>query len=178
MGYMKYLRDIWNKNSNEEVMKERRISWRKEPATVRVANPTRPDRAKSLGYKPKQGVLVVRQRIKRGGRMTEKPAGGRRTKRASRNKVVSVNYQRVAEERVDKKYPNCEVLNSYLVTKDGVYFWYEVILVDRTHPRVLEDSNLNHVFLNKGRTFRGLTSASRKGRGLRKKGIGSEKTRK
>ncbi|MFT4261550.1 MAG: 50S ribosomal protein L15e [Candidatus Woesearchaeota archaeon] len=179
MGYLKYLRDAWKKPSKEllEQKKQRKIEWRKQPATVRVDHPTRLDRAKSLGYKAKQGFLVVRQRVKRGGRMTEKVAGGRRPGASGRNKVVDKNYQRIAEERVQRKYVNCEVLNSYYVDQDGQSAWYEVILVDATHPRVLSDKNVYWTFLTKGRVFRGLTSSGKKSRGLRHKGLGSEKTR-
>ena len=174
----KYLRKTWASKEGQALMKQRRVLWRKEPATTRVDRPTRIDRARSLGYKAKQGFLVVRQRVKRGGRMREKPAGGRRSAHAGRTKIVDKNYKRIAEERVNRKYPNCEVLNSYYVTRDGMYVWYEVIIVDATHPRVLYDENVNHTFFNRGRAYRGLTSAGKKSRGLRKKGQGSEKTRK
>ena len=33
-------------------------------------------------------------------------------------KNLDKNYQLIAEERTSKKYPNCEVLNSYYVAKD------------------------------------------------------------
>jgi large subunit ribosomal protein L15e len=179
MGYLKYLREAFKKPSKdlEEQIKQRKIEWRKQPATLRVDYPTRIDRARSLGYKAKQGFLIVRQRVKRGGRMTEKVAGGRRPGASGRNKVVAKNYQRIAEERVQVKYPNCEVLNSYYVDQDGQSYWYEVILVDATHPRVLSDEQVYWTFFTKGRVFRGLTSSGKKSRGLRKKGKGSEKTR-
>jgi len=55
--------------------------------------------------------------------------------------------------------------------------WYEVILVDRSHPQILADKRINWIIVKKGRVFRGLTSAGRKSRGLKKKGIGTEKIR-
>lgn len=177
MSYIKHLRKAWLGKESQELMKERKIEWRREPATIRVERPTKIDKAKSLGYKAKQGFLVVRERLKRGGRMTEQVSGGRRSKRSGRNKVVGKSYQTIAEERVAKKFPNCEVLNSYYVTKDGVYIWYEVILLDRAHPRVMADKDVNWAFFEQGRVFRGKTSSGRKGRGLRTKGKGSEKVR-
>lgn len=174
MGYMKYLKKTLGNKESKDLMKKRKIDWRKGPATVRVKNPTNILRARSLGYKAKQGILVVRQRIKRGGRMTEKPAGGRRSKRSGRNKVLDKSYQVVAEERVSRKYPNCEVLNSYEVTQDGQYTWYEVILVDKVHPRTLFDKDKVFMLFHKGRAFRGLTSAGKKSRGYRARGLGSE----
>ena len=55
--------------------------------------------------------------------------------------------------------------------------WYEVILVDRDHPSIQKDKDLGPIARQRGRVFRGLTSAGKKTRGLRKKGIGAEKVR-
>ncbi len=181
MGIYNKIRDIWKKpNENlKDIWKQRLIKWRKEPVTVKVERPTRLDRARSLGYKAKQGVLVVRQRVKRGGHARPKPGAGRKPSAYGRVKNLKMPYQVIAEQRAAKKYINCEVLNSYWVAQDGVYYWYEVILVDRSHPSVLADKDLNWVASknNKGRVFRGLTSGAKTSRGLRKKGIGSEKQR-
>jgi large subunit ribosomal protein L15e len=64
------------------------------------------------------------------------------------------SLQRQAEEKAARVFPNLEVLNSYWVGQDGVYKFFEVILVDRA----LSPGGA------KGRAFRGLTSASKKGR--------------
>lgn len=179
MGMYKYVRDLWKKPKKNlgEVQKKRLVLWRKQPVTVRIEKPTRIDRARSLGYKAKQGFVVVRQRVNRGGRMRPRPAGGRRPKRYSRTKTVKKNYQWVAEERAVKKYTNCEVLNSYWVGQDGQHYWYEVILLDREHPNIKKDLNLRRIAAKRGRVHRGLTSAGRKSRGLRRKGKGAEKIR-
>lgn len=181
MGTYKYIRQAWKKpkESLPELWKSRLILWRRQPATVRIERPTRLDRARSLGYRAKQGIIVARQRVLRGGRQKPKPAGGRRSKRMSRRKIVGKNYQQVAEERASKSFRNCEVLNSYYVAKDGRYYWYEIILVDKSHPAVIADPRLSWIAKqqHKGRVFRGLTSAGRKSRGLRHKGKGAEKAR-
>lgn len=44
--------------------------------------------------------------------------------------------QSVAEERVGRRCGNLRVLNSYWVNQDGVYKYYEVILVDPSHKAV------------------------------------------
>ena len=88
-----------------------------------------------------------------------------------------MNYQAIAEQRANKKYVNCEVLNSYYVAEDGQHMWYEVILIDRAHPQITSDTDLNWISYKTGRAFRGLTSAGRKHRGLRNKGKGAEKLR-
>ncbi|MEM4336488.1 MAG: 50S ribosomal protein L15e [Candidatus Woesearchaeota archaeon] len=174
MGFYKYLKENWNKE-----LKQKLIQWRKEPATIRIERPSRLDRARSLGYKPKLGIIIVRQRVTRGGRIRPKVSGGRRPKHSRRRKVLDINYQTVAEMRAVEKYPNMEVLNSYFVGKDGRYYWYEVILVERSHPTIMKDKNLKWITKpkNKGRVFRGLTSSAKKSRGLRRKGKGAEKVR-
>ncbi|MCK5626760.1 50S ribosomal protein L15e, partial [Candidatus Bathyarchaeota archaeon] len=41
-------------------MRQFAFKWRREPAILRVEKPTRIERAKRLGYKAKQGFVVVR----------------------------------------------------------------------------------------------------------------------
>ena len=54
----------------------------------------------------------------------------------------------------------------------------KVILVDPYHPVIKSDKNLNWICeASSGRATRGKTSAGRKGRGLGKRGKGTEKTR-
>ena len=181
MGFYKYVRQAWKspKETMPELWKERLQKWRRSPSTVRVERPTRIDRARSLGYKAKPGFIVVRQRVSRGGRMRPKIRRGRRSKHFRRKLILSKNYQQVAEERANRKYINCEVLNSYWVAEDGKYYWYEIILLDRTHPAVITDKDRGWITMkqHKGRAGRGLTSAGRKSRGLRHKGQGAEKVR-
>jgi len=179
MGLYKHIREAWKKPKQtlKEINRERLISWRREPSTLRIERPTRLDRARSLGYRAKQGIIVVRQRVARGGRQREKFRSGRRPKHMRRKKIVAKNYQQVAEERANKKFVNCEVLNSYKVGKDGLYYWYEIILVDRDHPQILKDKKLGWMAFKRGRAQRGLTSTGRKSRGLRHKGMGTEKIR-
>ena len=160
MGLYKYIRDTFKQQNSDKGYKDRLIKWRKEPVTVRLDRPTRLDRARAVGYRAKQGILVVRQKALRGGRMRPKFKGGRRPKAMRRKLVLSKSYQWICEERVNKKYPNCEVLNSYHVGQDGKNIWYEVILVDRSHPQIKKDKSLSQ--LGKSRVFRGLTSAAKK----------------
>ncbi|MFH1505440.1 MAG: 50S ribosomal protein L15e [archaeon] len=179
MGYLKYVREAWKKPKEniKANQRARLIQWRQEPVTVRMENSTRPDRARSLGYKAKQGFIIVRQRVARGKRQREKFSSGRRPAHMRRKKVVAKNYQQIAEERANKKYVNCEVLNSYPVGEDGRSKWFEIILVDRAHPQILADKRINWIIVKRGRAYRGLTSAAKKSRGLRKKGTGAEKIR-
>lgn len=57
-----------------------------------------------------------------------------------RQGVNQLKYQRglrsTAEERVGRRCGNLRVLNSYWINQDGVYKYYEVILVDPNHKAV------------------------------------------
>lgn len=177
MGMYKHIRELWKKPAQMPGYRELIIQLRREPATVRVERPTRLDRARSIGYRAKQGVLVVRQRVGTGGHRTTKPSGGRKSKRFSPRVALGKNYKQIAEERASRSYPNCEVLNSYLLASDSKNQWFEVVLVDRAHPVVKADRQLSQIAKQRGRVQRGKTSAGHVSRGLAGKGKGYEKSR-
>ncbi len=178
-----YIRDAWKKPGESyvgELLWNRLQEWRLEPSVIRIERPTRLDRARNLGYKAKQGIIVARVKVRKGARRKSRYIRGRRTKRMGMHKITpGKSIQRIAEERAARKYPNMQVLNSYWAGEDGKHKWYETILVDPIHPVIKSDKNLNWICnpSQKGRAFRGRTSAGRKGRGMRRKGWGTEKTR-
>ncbi|MFH1563602.1 MAG: 50S ribosomal protein L15e, partial [Nitrospirota bacterium] len=141
MSLTKYLRAAWKK-PDVKVLRARMIDWRKAGAISEVEKPLRLDRARALGYKAKKGVVVVRIKIKRGGHKKTRPNKARRTKRLHIRKNLRMNYKEIAETRVARKYTNMEVLNSYEVGKDGMNYFFEVILVDRSEPGILKDKQL------------------------------------
>jgi len=152
------------------IQKERLIQWRKECVVKRIDKPTKIRRARALGYKAKQGFIVVRVRIRKGKRKRPKFKGGRVPKKMGRFFPAGKSNQLIAEERAARKFPNLEVLNSYQVGEDGQYEWFEVILLDPKNPNIAKDKERNWICepQHKGRVFRGLTSAGKKIRGLRK----------
>lgn len=158
-------------------MRQRLIQWRKEDAIIRIDHATRLDRARSLGYKAKPGFILVRVRLPRGGRKREQIRSGRKSRSSGRRKIVNLSYQTVAEQRANKRFVNCEVLNSYYVAKDGISYWFEVIMIDRAHPQILANPVFRSIAAQRGRVYRGLTSSGKKSRGLRRKGKGAEKIR-
>jgi len=174
MAY-KYIAEIWKKPEAsfvKDLMRQRAIEWRKQPTVHRIERPTRLDRARKLGYKAKQGFVVARVRVRRGGLRKIRPRAGRRPKRMGVAKYKPAkNMRLIAEERAARKFPNLEVLNSYWVWGDGRFKWFEVIMVDRNILSNLPIAN------QRGRVFRGLTSAGKEVRGLRHKGRGAEKVR-
>lgn len=167
-----YIERTWQSEDwKKSVIRQRLIEWRKSPSIVRIDKPTRLNRARALGYKAKQGFVVVRVRVRRGGLNKPRPNKGRRPKRMGvYGYSPAKGYRWIAEERAARKYPNLEVLGSYYVGEDGLYKYYEVILVDPSHPVIKNDPNLKWLQnpANRNRVFRGLTSAGKKARGLRK----------
>jgi large subunit ribosomal protein L15e len=178
-----YIREAWKRPEDSyvgELLRSRIPSWRKGPTVVRVEKPLRLDRARTLGYKAKQGIVVVRVRIRRGGRKRPRPRGGRKPSKMGITKYTpKKSLQWIAEERAQRKFPNLEVLNSYWIGEDGQYKYYEVIFVDPNHPAIKKDKDLKWITekQHRRRVFRGLTSAGKKSRGLRNKGKGAEKIR-
>jgi large subunit ribosomal protein L15e len=145
----KYLKDAWKRPEAsyvKEMMRERAILWRKQPSVVRIEKPTRIDRARGLGYKAKKGFVIVRARVRRGGRRKLRPVLGRRQKRMGVKKFTPAkSIQLIAEERSARKYPNLEVLNSYWVWQDGRYKWFEIIMVSPDHPAIRTDKHVGWV---------------------------------
>lgn len=115
-----------------------------------------------------------------GGARIQRHKAGRRSKRQGVTKITRrKSIQRIAEERVSRKYPNLRVLNSYWVGEDGSQKWHEVILVDPEHPAMQSDDDLGWICddSHRGRAFRGKSSAGQRGRGLQHRGKGTEHTR-
>ncbi|MFC2154171.1 50S ribosomal protein L15e [Candidatus Altiarchaeota archaeon] len=190
MGYLKYVREahknLKSKSKKPEhkdikdLMTQRKIAWRRGPSIVRLENPTRIDRARSYGYKAKQGFVVSRVRVRRGGMRKSRPSRGRKPKRMGVTHITpKKSIQRMAEERAQKRYPNLEALGSYWIFEDGQYKWFEVVFVDPSHPVVKSDRDVGWIAKGKHRkrALRGLTPSAKKGRGLTRKGKGAEKVR-
>jgi len=169
-GMYNYIGKSWRKPERETVH-GRLIAWRAGEAAVKVEKPIRLDRARTLGYKAKVGFVVLRIRLRRGGRQRPRHTHGRKSRKQHVRKVLKMNYKWVAEIRAEKKYPNLRVLNSYPIGRDGKYYFYEVIMVDPSKPEIKSDKNINWIVSdkNKNRAQRGLTSSAKKSRGLRSK---------
>jgi large subunit ribosomal protein L15e len=179
----KYIAEAWAKPEKSfvgELTRERLVKWRRQSVISRIEKPTRLDRARKLGYKAKQGFVMVRVRVRRGGLRKVRPKSGRRPKRMGVKKFKPAkSLKLIGEERVARKFPNLEVLNSYWVGEDGRSKWFEVIMVDPSHPVIKADKNINWICQKQHhrRVFRTLTSAGKKVRSLRRKGRGAEKFR-
>ncbi len=132
---------MWKNNSIE--LRNRAINWRRENAMTRIDRPSRLLRARRLGYKAKEGIIVVRMRVGSGGMRKQRPRGGRRPKHLGVTRIkADVNMQEVAERRVLENHRNMKLLGSYFLYRDGKHIWYEVILADPSHPRIAKDKEL------------------------------------
>ena len=170
-GMYHYLGEAWKKPTRE-MLQPMLIEWRRGHSVERVEKPLRLDKARMLGYKDKIGFVILRVRVKRGGRR-RKRAGvkGRKTRKQTIRKTLKMNYRWVAEIRAARRYKNLEVLNSYWVGSDGKHYYFEVIMIDPSRNEIRNDSNFKWISDNKNRkrAERGLTSAAKKSRGLRSK---------
>jgi large subunit ribosomal protein L15e len=152
-----------------ELNLERLTAWRKEKAITRVDRPLRLARARNLGYKAKQGFVMVRVRVRRGGLRKSVPSSARRPRHIGSKKYTPhKSMMLIAQERASKKFPNLRALNGYWVGEDGQSKWFEVILVDPNHPAIVSDKDINWIAGPNqiGRAERGLTSPGKKMRGL------------
>ena len=132
---------MWKDNSAE--LREKAILWRKQNAIVRIAKPSRIIRARRLGYKAKQGIVVIRMRVGTGGMRKQRPRGGRRPKHLGVTRIkAAVSMKQVAERRVLERYRNMKLLGSYFLYKDGMHYWFEVILADPSHKRIAKDKEI------------------------------------
>jgi large subunit ribosomal protein L15e len=182
-SFYSHIRDAWKQPDDGllgELQWQRKQDWRRQSAIVRLDRPTRLDRARELGYKAKQGVVVARVSVLKGTARKQRHTAGRRSKRQGVRRITrNKNRQRVAEERASRKFRNLRVLNSYPVGEDGRQKWYEVILLDPNHPAIENDDDLSWICddSHRGRAFRGLTSAGQRNRGLNDRGKGTEHRR-
>jgi large subunit ribosomal protein L15e len=182
MTFYKYAREQWRNKGDDEtlerVWRQRLKEWRQEPRITRIDRPTRIAKARSVGYKAKPGVVMVRGRLKRGPRRRRDIKAGRRPKRAGLVRFTpKTSHMQIMEERVSRTFPNLEVLNSYPVAKDGHHKWFEHVLIDPEHPAITNDDELGQVAGQTGRASRGKTSAGQRSRGLNNRGKGAENVR-
>merc|ERR1719259_80149 len=114
-----------------------------------------------LGYKAKQGFVIYRVRIRRGGRKRKVSKGCTYGKPKS-------GHQAMAESRCGRAVASLSLLNSYWIAQDATYKYYECIMVDRAHKAIRRDPAINWIVSSKHthRESRGKTSAGRKHRGL------------
>jgi large subunit ribosomal protein L15e len=160
-----------------DVYKSKIIKWNTESSVVRVEGPTNIARARELGYKAKEGVIIARVKVSGGTRKRKHNAGGRKPKKSGRYFTQVKSLQAIAEERAARKFGNFTVLNSYFIGASGSRKFYEVILLDPSNNGIKADRQYENLLSQTGRVYRGLTSVGRRHRGISKKRFGAHKLR-
>lgn len=96
MGAYKYLEELFKKKQSDLLrflLRVRCWQYRQLNAIHRASRPMRPDKARRLGYKAKQGYVVYRIRVRRGGRKRPVPKGATYGKPANQG-VNQLKFQR------------------------------------------------------------------------------------
>ena len=157
------------------VMRIRTWEFRQLATVHRASKPSRPDKAHRMGYKAKQGFVIYRVRVRRGSSKRPNSKGivyGKPKTHGIRGLKATRSIRSTAEERAGRRCGNLRVLNSYWAAEDATYKFFEVIMVDPSHPAIRRDPRINWICsgTQKNREGRGLTAAGRKSRGLTVKG--------
>ncbi len=171
MGAAKYIKEAFqnewkgvtdNNYDYALIMRKRGIEYRNEErAVVVVEHPTNLPSARSVGYKAKQGIFVVRVRVRKGTGTHHRPKNKRRPKRQGQAKLSrKISTQAMAEQKSSKHFENAEALGSYKVAEDGKWHYFEVVMADRNASTILADKNLKYLAHgHQGRAERGKTFA-------------------
>jgi len=176
MGAYKYVQELYRKKQSDTLrflLRVRCWYYRQLNSVHRAPRPSRPEKARRLGYKAKQGFVIYRVRVRRGGRKKPVPKGqtyGKPKNHGINQLKPKRCLQALAEERVGRRCKALRVLNSYWISQDSTYKYYEVILIDPHHKAIRRDPRIQWLCkpVHKHRELRGLTSASKKSRGLGK----------
>lgn len=78
MGAYRYMQELYRKKQSDVLRYLLRIrvwQFRQLTKMVRTPRPSRPDKARRLGFRAKQGYVIYRIRVRRGGRKRPVPKG-------------------------------------------------------------------------------------------------------
>merc|ERR1712029_1247301 len=152
MGAYKYMTEMYRKKQSDVMRYLLRIRcwhYRQLTKVHRAPRSTRPDKARRLGYKNKQGFVIYRIAMRRGGRKRPVakgcPYGKPKSSGAVKQQKPERNLQSTAEERVGRRLRGLRILNSYWVGQDSTYKYFEVIMVDVAHPAIRRDPKVNWI---------------------------------
>ncbi|KAK1880771.1 60S ribosomal protein L15 [Dissostichus eleginoides] len=108
MGAYRYMQELWRKKQSDVMrflLRVRCWQYRQLSNLHRAPRPTRPDKARRLGYKAKQGYVVYRVRVRRGGRKKPVPKGatyGKPVHHGVNQIKFARSLQSTAEERAGR----------------------------------------------------------------------------
>ncbi|XP_037363273.1 60S ribosomal protein L15-like [Talpa occidentalis] len=176
MGTYKYILELWRKKQRNVMRFLLRVCWWQFPqlsAPHRAPRPTQPDKARRLGYKAKQGYVIYRIRVLRGGRKHPVPKAatyGKPVHHGVNQLKFARSLQSVAEERAGHHCGALRGLNSHWVGEDSTYKFFEIILIHPFHKAIRRNPDTQWITkpVHKHREMWGLTSAGPKSCGLGK----------
>merc|ERR1711974_320928 len=109
-GAYKYISELYRKKQSDVLrylLRVRCWQYRQLAKVHRAPRSTRPDKARRLGYKNKQGFVIYRIAMRRGGRKRPVakgcPYGKPKTSGAVKEQKPERNLQSIAEERVGRR---------------------------------------------------------------------------
>ena len=112
MGAYKYVQELWRKKQSDLfrfLLRVRCWQYRQLNSIHRAPRPTRPDKARRLGYKAKQGFVLYRVRIRRGGRKRKVPKGATYGKPTNQG-VNQLKFQRSIQSVAEVK----EIIENFI----------------------------------------------------------------
>lgn len=176
MTAYKYVEELHKKKQSDVMRFLSRVrcwEYRQKSVIHRASRPSRPEKARRLGYKAKQGFVIFRVRVRRGNRKRPVRKGvtyGKPTNQGVSQLKFQKPLRATAEGRVGKRAANLRVLNSYWVNQDSTYKYFEVICVDPNHNAIRRDPAYNWIAnpVHKHREERGLTSIGKRYRGIKR----------
>lgn len=183
MGAYKYVSEMWRKKQSDVLrflLRVRAWEYRQGNRIVRLTGPSRPDKARTIGYKAKQGYVIYRVAVRRGNRKRPQHKGivfGKPRNHGINQLKYTRSHRAQAEDRAGRRCANLRVLSSYWINQDATHKYFEVILVDPSHNAIRNDARINWICkaVHAHRENRGLTAAGRKSRGLNTRGHGANK---
>ncbi|XP_036602716.1 60S ribosomal protein L15-like [Trichosurus vulpecula] len=167
MGAYKYIQELWRKKQLDVMQFLLCVCcwhYRQLSALHRTPWPTRPVKARRLGYRAKQGYVIYRIRVCRGGRKHPVLKGatyGKPVHHGVNQLKFSRSLQSVAEERAGCHCGALRVLSSYWVGEDSTYTFFEVILIDPFHKAIRRNPDTQWITkpVHKHKKMQGLTPA-------------------
>ena len=131
MGSFKYIHaNEMALYKNNERKKEILQEVRNQPIIKRIEKPTKIAKAKTIGYKAKQGYIVVRVRVSKGDFRRPRQNHARRPSKSGIYYKLEISKEGIARDRALRVYKNMQVVGSYFLIEDGKSKWFEIVLAD------------------------------------------------
>ena len=126
MGAYKYVQELWRKKQSDLLrflLRVRCWQFRQLHTIHRAPRPTRPDKARRLGYRAKQGFVIYRVRVRRGGRKRKAPKGATYGKPTNQG-VNQLKFQRSLQSVAEVSYviEKGSLFNAHLGTTHFVLY--------------------------------------------------------